>query len=58
MDSIGKVALEFFAKYDNEKISYANKAGFLSELIMVGIVLGKRINQEESRLYPMYNKLA
>lgn len=58
MDAIGKVALEFFAKYDDEKISYANKAAFLSELTMVGNVLGKRIEQEESRLYTMYKELA
>jgi len=58
MDSIGKIALDFFDKYEKIKISADNKNDFLAEFGAIGGVLAKRIQQEETRLYAMYRGLA
>ncbi|MGL4667586.1 MAG: hypothetical protein ACRCWR_06620 [Saezia sp.] len=54
MSSTEKVVLEFFAKYEKDGVSSVNKNEFLSEWNMIGDALSQRIQQEESRLYTMY----
>lgn len=58
MDAIGKVALDFFDRYEKEGLSAENKNEFLIDLSKIGNVLSKRIQQEEERLYTMYRDLA
>lgn len=59
MDGIGKVALEFVAKYSD--LGRPGQNGlmetFAEDLARVGEVLGERVVREESTLYPLYRPI-
>ncbi len=53
MENVAKVALDFFAKYENG----GPAAEFAKDFSLVRFALATRIRREEERLYPLYDQL-
>lgn len=54
MMQIGRVVNQFVTRYEQTIWDNDMKANFLDELLAIGDVLVRRIEQEESVLYPLY----
>jgi len=54
MMQIGRAVNQFVTRYEQENWNAEMKAHFLDELLGIGEVLVRRIEQEESVLYPLY----
>ena len=54
MDSIGRTARQFVNRYTQERINEYNQNDFKATLELIGAVLTRRIQLEESRLYSLY----
>ena len=54
MMQIGRAVNQFVTRYEQDNWNAEMKAHFLDELLGIGEVLVRRIEQEESVLYPLY----